>query len=260
MVDDHTEGDTPYLVAQGITVRFGGLIAVSDVSVRADRGEIVGIIGPNGAGKTTLFGAIAGSHRPDAGTVHLGGRDITRWASHRRARAGLGRTFQRLEVFGSMTVFDNLAYATEAAALGNRPVRLLQRTRHQRLDLVENALDELGLRGVQGERAADLPPGIARIVELGRAVCAEPAMLLLDEPSSGLDVSETAALAEHIAAAVRRRDLGVVLIEHDMTMVLGLCERLYVLDFGVCIAAGPTAEVAARSDVRDAYLGTSHGA
>jgi branched-chain amino acid transport system ATP-binding protein len=248
-----------HLVAEDITVRFGGLVAVARVSVAADRGEIVGIIGPNGAGKTTLFGAIAGAVRPESGNVRLGGRDVTRWASHKRARAGLGRTFQRLEVFGSMTVRENLAYATEARALGAGPIRLLERSRHRRLDVVDDTLEQLGLRGVAGERAADLPPGIARLVELGRALCAEPAMLLLDEPSSGLDVTETAALASQIVEAVRTRDLGVVLIEHDMTTVLSICERLYVLDFGACIAEGPTATVAKLPAVREAYLGTSHG-
>ncbi len=247
----------PYLVADGVGVRFGGLVAVDAVSVAADRGEIVGVIGPNGAGKTTLFNAIAGTLAPERGGISLGDQDVTRWSSHRRARAGLGRTFQRLEVFGSMTVRENLAYATEASALGAGPLRLLQRSRHRRPTRVEETLDELGLGMVADERAADLPPGIARLVELGRALCAEPAMLLLDEPSSGLDVGETAALAECVAAAVRARDLGVVLIEHDMSMVLGICERLYVLDFGACIAEGPTAQVARLDIVREAYLGTS---
>jgi branched-chain amino acid transport system ATP-binding protein len=251
------EGEA-HLSAVGITVRFGGLTAVDDVSVQADPGEVVGIIGPNGAGKTTLFGAIAGSLQPQAGRVRLGGRDVTGWASHRRARAGLGRTFQRLEVFGSMTVRENLAYATEAAALGASPLRLLQRSRHRRLDVVADTLDQLGLGEVADERAGDLPPGSARLVELGRALCAAPTMLLLDEPSSGLDVRETAVLAGHVVDAVRTRGLGVVLIEHDMTMVLGICERLYVLDFGACIAEGPTAEVARLPVVRDAYLGTDH--
>jgi ABC-type branched-subunit amino acid transport system ATPase component len=196
--------------------------------------------------------------RPESGRVRFGGRDVTGWASHRRARAGLGRTFQRLEVFGSMTVRENLAYATEASALGARPARLLQRNRHRRMDLVDDTLAELGLDDVAQERAADLPPGIARLLELGRALCAEPLMLLLDEPSSGLDVAETAALAGHVVDAVRRRELGVVLIEHDMAMVLGICERLYVLDFGACIAEGPTAHVAGLQEVRDAYLGTHH--
>jgi branched-chain amino acid transport system ATP-binding protein len=248
-----------HLVASGITVRFGGLVAVDDVSIEADRGEVVGVIGPNWAGKTTLFGAVSGTLRPDQGTVHLEGRDVTAWPSHRRARAGLGRTFQRLEVFGSMSVRENLAYATEAAALGASPLRLLQRTKHQHPDLVEATLERLGLREVADERAGDLPPGLARLVELGRVLCARPSMLLLDEPSSGLDVSETAALAGHVVEAVRSTGIGVVLIEHDMSMVLGICERLYVLDFGACIASGPTAEVAHLPEVREAYLGTTHG-
>ncbi|HJR26423.1 MAG TPA: ATP-binding cassette domain-containing protein, partial [Acidimicrobiales bacterium] len=174
------------LVAEGITVRFGGLTAVDDVSIEADGGEIVGVIGPNGAGKTTLFGAIAGTLRPEAGRVHLEGRDVSRWPSHRRARAGVGRTFQRLEVFGSMTVRENLQYATEAAAIGASPLRLLRRSAYRRDEVAEQALDELGLGPVADERAGDLPPGLARLVELGRALCAEPALLLLDEPSSGL--------------------------------------------------------------------------
>jgi branched-chain amino acid transport system ATP-binding protein len=247
-----------HLHASGITVRFGGLVAVDDVTVEADRGEVVGIIGPNGAGKTTLFGAIAGTVRTERGEVQLGGRDATRWPSHRRARAGLGRTFQRLEVFGSMSVRDNLAYATEAGALGAGPLRLLARSRHRRLDIVDDVLHQLGLDHVADERAADLPPGTARVLELGRALCAEPDLLLLDEPSSGLDVAETAELAGHIVDAVRTRGLGVVLIEHDMTTVLSICERLYVLDFGRCIADGPTAEVAGLTVVREAYLGTGH--
>jgi ABC-type branched-subunit amino acid transport system ATPase component len=249
----------PFLVAEHITVRFGGLVAVADVSVQADRGEVVGIIGPNGAGKTTLFGAIAGSVRPESGRVRLGGRDVTGWPAHRRARAGLGRTFQRLEVFGSMTVRENLAYATEARALGASPLRLFGRGRHRRLDVVDRALADLGLEEVAERPAGDLPPGLARLVELGRALCAEPSLLLLDEPSSGLDVTETAALAAHVVDAVRTRGLGVVLIEHDMSMVLEICERLYVLDFGACIAEGPTAEVAGLGVVREAYLGSEGG-
>jgi ABC-type branched-subunit amino acid transport system ATPase component len=248
----------PHLVATGVIVRFGGLMAVADVSIEADRGEIVGIIGPNGAGKTTLFGAIAGSVRPESGRVQLGGTDVTTWASHRRARAGLGRTFQRLEVFGSMSVRENLGYATEAGALGAGPMRLLQRNRHRHMDLVDETIDELGLGAVADVRAADLPPGLARLVELGRALCARPTMLLLDEPSSGLDGSETASLADHVVGAVRSRGIGVVLVEHDMTMVMNICERLYVLDFGRCIADGPTAEVARLPAVREAYLGAHH--
>jgi branched-chain amino acid transport system ATP-binding protein len=244
-----------HLVAEGITVRFGGLTAVRDVSLTVERGEVVGVIGPNGAGKTTLFGAIAGALTPNQGRVRLGGRDVTRWSSHRRARAGLGRTFQRLEVLGSMTVREDLLYATEARALGASPLRLLGRDRHQRPAVADELLERLGLREVAHARVGDLPPGLARVLELGQALAGSPDLLLLDEPSSGLDVAETARLSGHIVDAVRERGIGVVLIEHDMTMVLSICERLHVLDFGACIAAGPTAEVAALPVVREAYLG-----
>ena len=249
----------PFLRADGLTVRFGGLTAVDGLSLHVDRGEFVGLIGPNGAGKTTAFGAMLGAVPLAAGVMSIDGADATTWPVHRRARAGIARTFQQVEVFGSMTVRENLAYATEAAALGARPARLLARHRHRRMDLVDASLDELGLRDVADERAAELPPGLARLVELGRALCAQPSMLLLDEPSSGLDRTETAALAAHVVAAARTRELGVVLIEHDMTTVLSICERLYVLDFGACIAEGATADVARRPEVRDAYLGTDHG-
>ncbi len=247
----------PYLVAEDITVRFGGLTAVSAVSISADRGEIVGIIGPNGAGKTTLFGAIAGTVATDGGRVRLGGADVTRWPSHRRARSGLGRTFQRLEVFGSMTVGENLAFATEAAAVGDRPLRLLSRRRHQRPERVAEIIELLELGDVADVIVSALPVGAARVVQLASALCAEPRILLLDEPSSGLDASETAALGEHVARAVHERGFGVVLIEHDMSLVLPLCSRLHVLNFGEVIASGPTTEVEQMPVVRDAYLGSS---
>ena len=246
----------PYLVAEDITVRFGGLTAVSEVSVSADRGEIVGVIGPNGAGKSTLFGAIAGSVPIAGGRVRLGGVDVTRWPSHRRARTGLGRTFQRLEVFGSMTVGENLAFATEAAAVGDRPLRLLSRDRHQRPARVAEVIELLGLEEVVDVTVSVLPVGTARVVQLAIALCGDPHVLLLDEPSSGLDASETAALGDHVARAVGDRGFGVVLIEHDMSLVLRLCTRLHVLNFGVVIASGPTADVERMPAVRDAYLGT----
>ena len=156
-----------------------------------------------------------------------------------------------------MSVRENLAYATEAARPRRPPASACSSAAATAASTSWRRRSTSSASGrVAEERAADLPPGLARLVELGRALCAQPAMLLLDEPSSGLDCRETAALAEHIVDAVRTRGLGVVLIEHDMTMVLGICERLYVLDFGVCIAEGPTAEVAQLPDVRDAYLGT----
>jgi branched-chain amino acid transport system ATP-binding protein len=244
----------PFLAGEGVVVRFGGLTAVDGVSVVADRGETVGIIGPNGAGKTTLFGALCGSV-PSEGAVRIEGRDVGGWAPHRRARAGLTRTFQQRELFGSLTVRDNLLFATEAAALGERPLRLARRGAYRRPDQVDAIIELLGLQGCAGTRAGSLPGGLARLVEIGRALCTDPALVLLDEPSSGLDNDETAQLVERLRAAVAARGCGLLLVEHDMSVVNAVCERLYVLDFGRCIASGPTAEVLASAEVRDAYLG-----
>jgi branched-chain amino acid transport system ATP-binding protein len=244
----------PFLVVEGVSVQFGGLTAVDVVSLSADRGEIVGVIGPNGAGKTTLFNAVVGAVRA-TGSVRLNGQDVTRWPVHRRARAGLGRTFQRLELFGSMTVAENLRFATEAGAFGERPWRLLRRDRYQAAEQADGILDLVGLTADADRPAADLPPGSARLLELGRALCAQPDLLLLDEPSSGLDVAETAAFGRTIEGIVADLGVGVVLVEHDVSLVLALCARLYVLEFGRCIAEGPTKTVTATPAVRAAYLG-----
>ncbi len=248
----------PFLRADGLTVSFGGLTAIDDVSIAADRAEIVGVIGPNGAGKSTLFDAITGAVRPARGHVWLGGRDVTSWPSHRRARAGLGRTFQRLEVFGSMTTRENLAYATEAPALGASPWRMLRRGGSDAA-LVDEVLSLLDLEPIAERRVGSLPSGQARLVELGRVLCQRPTLVLLDEPSSGLDPTESAALGASVRAAVDRFGLGVVLVEHDIPLVTALCARLYVLDFGRLLAAGPTSHVIADPTVRAAYLGAVSG-
>jgi branched-chain amino acid transport system ATP-binding protein len=244
----------PFLVADDVTVRFGGLTAVDAVSLTADRGEVVGVIGPNGAGKTTLFNALVGAV-PCHGQVRVGGHAVSGWSPARRARAGLGRTFQRLELFGSMTVEENLRFATEAGALSERPWRMLARRRYQDGARADAMMERLAIGDLADTPAADLPPGSARLLELGRALCAEPAVVLLDEPSSGLDVSETAAFGDTLRAVVGELGVGVVLVEHDVSLVMRMCERLYVLEFGRCIASGPTADVAASPAVQEAYLG-----
>jgi branched-chain amino acid transport system ATP-binding protein len=242
----------PFLAAHDITVRFGGLIALDHVSLIADAGQVIGVIGPNGAGKSTLFGAILGSIPAD-GSVRIDGRDVSRWPTYRRARAGLGRTFQSLEVFGSMTVRENLEFASEAPGLGDRPWNLLRRDGHT-ADAVA-VLETLGLAAVADVRAADLPVGTRRLVEFGRALCARPTVLLLDEPSSGLDDAETASLGSQIRS-VASRGIGIVLVEHDMSLVLSTCAHIHVLDFGREIAAGSPDEIRASPLVREAYLGT----
>ena len=246
----------PFLFASEMVVRFDGLVAVNGLSLHVDRGERVGLIGTNGAGKTTSFGAMLGLVPLASGTVRIDGDDATGWPAHRRARAGIGRTFQKLEVFGSMTVRENLEYASAARRVANRPTRLFARGRPE-AEQVDTIVALLGLGDVVDRITGSLPIGVNRRVELGRALCLEPALLALDEPSSGLDPDETAAMTGHIASVVHELGVGVLLIEHDMSMVTSLCDRLYVIDFGALIAEGATAEVVTREAVRRAYLGTA---
>ncbi|MBI4729813.1 MAG: ABC transporter ATP-binding protein [Acidobacteria bacterium] len=249
------------LEAREITVRFGGLVAVSDATVEVPATGFTGLIGPNGAGKTTLFNVVGGFLAPERGRVLLGGRDVTRTAPAGRAKLGLGRTFQRLELFGRMSVFDNLLVAAEAGAsrlglaadLLNLPVRRSEERRCARIAL--DMLDSLDLGWARDRRASDLPVGTARILELGRALCRNPSMLLLDEPSSGLDSAETEVLAGLLRRINAERGVSILLVEHDMDLVMDVCRDIYVLDFGRMIARGAPAQVKADPAVRAAYLG-----
>jgi branched-chain amino acid transport system ATP-binding protein len=248
----------PFLVADDVTVRYGGVVAVDRVSVSVARGEVAGLIGPNGAGKTTMFGAICGTVPMAGGRVTLDGVDVSGWPAHRRARAGLGRTFQRVQLFGSLSVRDNLAFATEAPTLGARPWQLLRRDL-SRPSRVDELLHDLSLAPVADRPVAALPIGVRRVVEFGRALCADPRVLLLDEPFSGLDETESAQFAAHVRAAAERA-IGVLLVEHDMHVVMALCTHIHVLDFGRLIAAGDPATVRSSDAVRTAYLGSGDAA
>jgi branched-chain amino acid transport system ATP-binding protein len=230
-----------------VTVRFGGLVAVNEVTLDVPAGQVTGLIGPNGAGKTTLFNVITGLQAPTHGTVHFEGTDITKWTAARRARAGIARTFQRLEVFGSLSVRDNVLTAAELhRGLGGdgRPPRLVTAELLERVCVAAYA-----------DAAADaVPTGVARLVEVARALAIEPKVLLLDEPSSGLSPSETATFGELL------RDLAgsgtaVLLVEHDVDLVMHVCDRIHVLDFGRLIGAGTPAEIRADPNVQAAYLG-----
>ena len=242
------------LCAQGVSVRFGGLHALDDVDLAVRPGRITGLIGPNGAGKTTLFNVLCGLIEPASGRVSLGGEDITRWATHRRGRAGLARTFQRLELFARMSVEDNLVAAWESS----HPGAIFGRGRTDRRRRVAEVMDMLALGPIARRVAGELPTGLGRMVELGRALCTDPRVLLLDEPSSGLDLAETSRFSEVIRAAGGARGNGepaVLLVEHDMALVMQVCSEITVLDFGRVIACGSPSEIRGDAAVRAAYLG-----
>lgn len=244
------------LCAEAVSVRFGGLQALQHVDLDVASGMVTGLIGPNGAGKTTLFNVLTGLQRPTAGRVTLDGTDISGWSPHRRGRAGLARTFQRLELFDRLTVEENLMAAWEAAKRGG----VFGRGRSTRRQRVAEVVELLGLGPVVERPAGTLPTGLGRLVELGRALCTDPRVLLLDEPSSGLDPAETAQFRTVLQAVVARGSTlpgepAALLVEHDMSLVMEVCSTITVLDFGRCIACGPPEQVRADPAVRAAYLG-----
>ncbi|MEZ5380363.1 MAG: ABC transporter ATP-binding protein [Microthrixaceae bacterium] len=231
------------LEASNITVRFGGNLAVSDVDLAVDAGQIVGLIGPNGAGKTTTFNALTGMLTPTSGKVHLDGHNVTGWPTHRRARAGLGRTFQRLEVFTSLSVRENVQMAAELHGGRSAPS-------------VDGILDRVGLGGVADESAAAVSTGMARLLEVARALAAKPKVLLLDEPASGQDEAETGRFGD-LLRELADEGLAILMVEHDVPLVMRVCHRVVVLDFGQVIASGTAEEIQANQAVLDAYLGTA---
>ena len=232
------------LEIRGVDVRFGGHSALRGVDLDVPAGQVSGLIGPNGAGKTTLFDVITGLRTPDAGRVVLDGRDVTGLAPHRRARRGMARTFQRLEVFGSLTVRENVMAAAEF-----RPGRGAGAE-------ADAILARVGLTPIADVRADALPTGSARLVELARALATQPRLLLLDEPASGLDDAETDALGA-LLTSLAGTGVAVLLVEHDVALVMRVCSEVTVLDAGAVLAQGTPAEVQADPDVLDAYLGTS---
>jgi branched-chain amino acid transport system ATP-binding protein len=248
------------LETSGITVRFGGNQALSDVSLTVEPGQVVGLIGPNGAGKTTLFNAVCGVTPPTSGTVRIMGRDVSNLPTHKRARLGLGRTFQRLEVFASLSVSDNVRAGLEirrswSRGRGAGPQYLNGGGKELPPDAeVALILDRLGLAGLAEVPVGSLPTGQARLVELGRALAARPSVLLLDEPASGLDDAETEAFGA-LLLQLADAGLGILLVEHDVGLVMQVCSHIYVLDFGQVIASGDPATVRANEAVVAAYLG-----
>jgi len=246
------------LDAASVTKRFSGLTALDAVTLTVSAGEIVGLIGPNGAGKTTLFNCLYGVIAPDGGRVTFAGHDISSLPVHRRARLGIGRTFQRIELFVGMTVSDHLLVA-ERARRGDgglwRDLTNRSKPTDDECARAAATLDLLGLTDVAERPVESLSLGRGRLVELGRALMIEPQLLLLDEPSSGLDHRETDEMADVLDTVRAERGTAILLVEHDVAMVRKVTQRLYVLDFGHVIASGATAEVIADQNVRQAYLG-----
>ena len=244
--------------AAGITKRFAGIVALDGVSLAVDEGERVGLIGPNGAGKTTLFNCLLGVLRADEGTVTLQGRDVTRLPVHQRARLGIGRTFQRIELFPDSTVREHLLIAERVKRRTGRlwkDVVGLGRPNADEVATCDEVLELLGLADLADEPIERLSLGQGRLVEVGRALMTDPKLLLLDEPSSGLDRAETAALAQTLREVQAERGFAILLVEHDVELVSSFTSRCYLLDFGRLIAEGPTPELMASDEMRHAYLG-----
>ncbi len=246
------------LVAEQVSVKFGGNRALSDVDLDVRVGEITGLIGPNGAGKTTLFNVMTGLQSPTAGRILFDGRDVSRLDTHKRARLGIARTFQRLELFTDLTVRDNLRVAGEICNTWNGFGRFGLGVRRINVDQeTERVLDLIGLRAISDSDVSTIPTGTARVVELGRALMIRPRLLLLDEPASGQSDDETRAFEALLRTLVGEHELSILLVEHDMALVMEVCDRINVLDFGEVIAVGTPDHVRADPRVRDAYLGTS---
>jgi branched-chain amino acid transport system ATP-binding protein len=237
------------LQADGVSVQFGGLQALSDVDLDVSAGGITGLIGPNGAGKTTMFNVICGLQPSTQGRVTFDGTDLSGLKPHERARHGLARTFQRLEVFGSLNAYENILVAAE----------IRSRWSGEKIEpkkVVEEVLDRVDLRRVAEHRVDTMPTGLARLVELGRALASAPKLLLLDEPSSGLSEEETVFFAA-LLRSLSAEGLGILMVEHDVELVMDVCERIHVLDFGRKIAVGTPPEVQADPAVQAAYLGAA---
>ncbi len=241
-----TDAATRVLEAESVVVDFVGLRALDHVSMRVQTDEIVGLIGPNGSGKTTLINVISGAIPPSAGRVLVNGHDVTGWSPHRVTRAGVARTFQSVRLFGTLSVAENVELA--ALATGAR--------RGQARELASDLIDRFSLGSVAGELASSLAYGQERTVEIARAIATGASFLLLDEPAAGLNESESATLLRKLRDVPREFECGILIIDHDMNLIMRLCDRLHVLNQGNTIATGSAAEIRSNPLVVEAYLGS----
>lgn len=247
------------LRVSGITQRFGGVTALNDVSLTVRKGDITGVIGPNGAGKTTLFNIITGIYRQTSGTVHLEERDISGFPSEKLAPLGMVRTFQNIELFGQMTVLENVMvglHTRSRSGILSCALKLPWHIREERIirDKARHWLDYVGIADMAGIQASNLPFGKGRLLEIARAMAMEPRIILMDEPAAGLNSRETAELALLINR-VKESGITVVLVEHDMELVMDVCDFIVVLNLGVKLAEGTPREVQENREVIAAYLG-----
>jgi branched-chain amino acid transport system ATP-binding protein len=249
---------TALLETRGVSKRFAGIAALTEVDIDVEDGERVGLIGPNGAGKTTFFNCILGMLRPDRGRVLLAGEDLSGLRVHERARRGIGRTFQRIELFPDSTVRDHLVIAdrvTQGRRRGWSHVVSWGRPDPEEARRTDEMLELLGLRDLADEPIERLSLGQGRLVEVARALMTRPRLLLLDEPSSGLDRRETAALATTLREVQEEREFAILLVEHDIELVASFTARSYLLDFGHVLLSGTTPAVMGSTEMRQAYLG-----
>jgi branched-chain amino acid transport system ATP-binding protein len=252
------------LEVRGVSVRFRGLVALDGVSLSVSRGEVVGLIGPNGAGKTTLFNTITGLQRADAGSISFDGREVAALSADRRSRLGIGRTFQTPQLIARLSVYDNILLGCQARMRNGwfaDGLRLPASYRNEVLARreVDDVVAELGLGEHVHRGVGELPLGVRRLVEIARALCTRPKLLLLDEAASGIGREESWQLTDLFSRIRREHDLSMLVVEHDVDFVLSLCDYVYVLDFGRMIARGTPDVVRSNPEVIAAYLGEEAG-